>query len=569
MLRSPFMSDRDMLRSPFMGDRGQEARSLGDYFSILRRRWLSIVAMLVVTVAAAATLTFTQVPVYRSSMKIVVGQGEGVFRAEFGSAADEFTQTMSDLFQSDIVASTVVDNLELDATSSELIEDLHVETKPSSAVLDVSFDATNREHGRVILQEFGDVFTDLVSERLATSTAGTGGSEITASIFDPAHYVADLVSPRRLLNLAVASALGLVLGLLLGLTREHFDDRLRGVDRIEAAFGQGNSSTLPPRYLGHRPIASSHAKALGWSGRRRVDPVLAELMTDRLRSDLLWPWEEGENKTIVVTSARPEEGKTAIVVNLSVAVARAGHDVILVEADLRRPRIREYLKLPARSSVPSLDMVLSGSRSLEEALVPIPLFSADVSKSETPGVSLTRTSRGRIGVGQGSLNAIVALPGQVSGMDFSAQDVAELLDKLHEKAPIVIVDTPPLLSVTDAYPFIASADTVVAAFRNGRSTSSSTQELRRVFARLGVTDRVRTVVTEVDPPFDVAYGYVSTPAGRSKRADPVTPFSSGLMRVGRASKPEPGRNSKVSTTKSSSSEDSELPDVETGAPVSE
>jgi len=558
-----------MLHSAVMSDRGREARSLGDYLSILRRRWLSIVAMLVVTVAAATALTFTQVPVYRSSMKIVVGQGEGVFRAEFGSAADEFTQTMSDLFRSDIVASTVVDNLELDTSSSELLEDLHVETKPSTAVLDVSFDDTNREDGRVILQEFGDVFTDLVSARLATSTSDTGSSEITASIFDPAHYVVDPVSPRPLLNLAVASALGLVLGLLLGLTREHFDDRLRGIDRIEKAFGERNTSTLPPRYLGHRPITSSPAKTRFRGGRHRVDPVLAELMTDRLRSDLLWPWDEGENKTIVVTSARLEEGKTTIAINLSVAVARAGHDVVLVEADLRRPRMHEYLKLPARSSVSSLDMVLSGRRSLEEALVPISLSNADVSTSETSGVSLKRTSDGRVRAGQGSLSAIVALPGQASEMDFSTQAVAELLDKLHEKAPIVIIDTPPLLNVSDAYPFVASADTVVAAIRNERSTSSSTQELRRVFARLGATDRVRTVVTEVDPPFDVAYGYVSTPARRSKRSDPAAPSSSGLVRVGRASKAEAGRGSKPPTPNSPSAEESESSDVETGAPVSE
>ena len=88
-------------------------RSLTDYLAIIRRRaWLTALVA-VVTVGGAAAYTFRQPTLYRASMKIVIGQQGGAFQLNVGNVAGTFTQTMSDLLQSDVVAKDVIDRLYL------------------------------------------------------------------------------------------------------------------------------------------------------------------------------------------------------------------------------------------------------------------------------------------------------------------------------------------------------------------------------------------------------------------------------------------------------------------------
>ena len=93
-----------------------------------------------VTVSAAGVYTFNQPTVYRSSMKIVVGQGGGIVPSQIGSSAQQLTQTLSDLLQSGIVSRTVIARLHLHMKPPELLSHLHVITKPDTSVLQVLYD---------------------------------------------------------------------------------------------------------------------------------------------------------------------------------------------------------------------------------------------------------------------------------------------------------------------------------------------------------------------------------------------------------------------------------------------
>ena len=95
--------------------------------------------MILVTVtalSAAAAISFTQQNVYRASTKIVVGQGGGIFQPQFGNVFQQFTQTMSSLFKSEVVANTVIHDLDLNETPKSLLAHVHVASTPDSAVLD-------------------------------------------------------------------------------------------------------------------------------------------------------------------------------------------------------------------------------------------------------------------------------------------------------------------------------------------------------------------------------------------------------------------------------------------------
>src|SRR5436190_19265377 len=107
-----------------MPDTEEPARTLSDYLAIVRRRWWLIALVTIVTLGAAGAYTYRQPTVYRSVMKIVVGQGRGIFLPEVGNVAEQFTQTMSDLLHSDITAVRAIRQLGLHMTAAHLLANL-------------------------------------------------------------------------------------------------------------------------------------------------------------------------------------------------------------------------------------------------------------------------------------------------------------------------------------------------------------------------------------------------------------------------------------------------------------
>lgn len=501
----------------------ERAPNLLDYLHIIRRGWWKLALATLIAVGAAAGYTFTQPAVYRSSMKIVVGQGQGIFAPEVGNVAEQFTQTMSDLLASDIVAAEVIEELDLELTPAELLGNATVVTKPSTAVLEVTYDDTNRARGRAILTEIGETFTGLVQEKLVPAPGSTALPDdatnlaVTATIFDPAHYLPGQVEPKPLRNIAVAGVLGLVLGLLALVVGEQFNDTIKSVDDAELAFGQTATATLPPRFIGYRPLDPDAAP------NRRFDPVLAELALQRLTASLVWNWGPRDPRTFVVTSANPEEGKTTISSNFAVALALEGHDVILVEADLRRPMIAKFLRVEDGTNS-SLGSLARREIDVDAALhsVELPRRRSAASTSNAPG----------------RLRVFPSVPGEQWPRELDLDRAGELMEELQRHADYVIFDTPPILVVTDAYPLVAAADAVVATVRNGKSTVAATEALSKTLARLRLRKarRGEMVVTEAEPSFGAGhYRYEATPAKAPAAVPPKGPPAKGPAEAGPSS----------------------------------
>jgi capsular polysaccharide biosynthesis protein/MinD-like ATPase involved in chromosome partitioning or flagellar assembly len=478
----------------------EQVRQLSDYLSIVRRRFWLIALIAIVTIGAASAYVFTREPVYRSSMKILVGQGEGVFRSELVNATEELTQTASDLLETDIVATTVIEELDLDITSNELLGNLGVATEPSTAVLEVTYDDTDADRGLETLDQVGDTFEELVETELTS-----GKSSISATTFDDAHALPGQVEPKPIRDLAVAGVLGVLLGLLVAFLREQFDKTIRGVEQAETAFGQAVSGTLPPKLLGFRPFDTDGRKS------KRLDPVLAELALQRLRASVFWSWEAGQNRTVVVTSARPEEGKTTVAVNLAVSMAAEGRDVILVDADLRRPLIHEYLNVEVGSNTKGLDAIGRREVAIEDALIDVPL---DTSRLGAPGsAARKRAASAASAERQPRLRVMPAAPGHTLPAEFTMDRAQEIVEELRSMADYVIFDAPPILVVSDSFPLVVAVDSVIAIVRNGKSTSPATTTLGRTLARLRLR-HVRSaelVLTEIETDVDAGrYSYYST-----------------------------------------------------------
>src|SRR6266516_4750358 len=181
---------------------------------------------------------------------------------------------MSNLLRSDVVAERVVSDLGLNVSPDQLLGHLSVNTAPESAVLEVHYDSQDPRLSRLVLGAVGVVFTRLVDERLATGSRQAASTQVSATIFDPAHLLPGPIQPKPVRNLAVAVILELLFGVVAAVARDAFDDTVRNIGDAEQSFGQTATATLPRGLLGYRPFNAD-------ANKKKIDPVLAELAFER------------------------------------------------------------------------------------------------------------------------------------------------------------------------------------------------------------------------------------------------------------------------------------------------
>jgi Mrp family chromosome partitioning ATPase/capsular polysaccharide biosynthesis protein len=493
--------------------------TLRHYLHVLQRQGWLILLTLAIALGVAALITSRQASVYQASMKIVVGQGGivigkngSLFEPALTSDVNRFTATMTNLLESNVVAQTVIDDLGLPLTPEKLLGRLHVTTKPDSSVLEVSYRGNNKGAAVRILRDTGRVFTRLVHDRLgAGATQGSNGQAtppVTTSVFDPAHLEPGRVSPRPGRNLAFAGGLGLLLGLVLAFARESLDDRIRTRRDAEDWFGAPVMGSLP------RGIRGKSLADVG--GRGRAEQTAEAL--DLLRANVQFAQTGGSGGSLVVTSALPEDGKTTVVANLGMTLALAGHDVICVEADLHRPMLLEYLGV--REGIYGLTDVVAGRVEVDRALQAVTLTLASSNgagdSQERPRTNAPDASAaGRLRVlGTGRK------PDRPSAFLGAGRDrIVKLMGELANKADYVLLDTPPILALADAFPFALTADTVLIVARNGRTTKQNAQAVRSTLEGLGAK-RVAVVLTDVRT--QNGYGYYHYTGRRQKRRPTIS-----------------------------------------------
>lgn len=472
------------------------ARPVVHYIRVLKRRWALVALVGMVTIGGAAAYSFTQQPIYRSSFKAFFD-----LPADERNATNPTTQTMASLVLTFGVAEQVKADLGLPDTPEDLLSRLGTVTEPDTPTLEVRYDDPDPDRGIRVVEDVAKVFQRRAQAILDDQAKlSKDEARVIVTVPDPP-YLVGKVQPQPVRNIAVAAVLGLFLGIVAAFVREQFDDTLRGAEEAEEAFGRPPTAILPPKVLGYRPF--------GPRRRRGPDPVVTELILQRLAADIVWSPEGADTRTLLVTSANPEEGKTTIAANLAVELAASGHKVIVVEADLRRPVLGQHLGLDRVNGTIGLDTVLRGQATITAAMVEVPVW--DRTGSPPP----SGTPEGRR-LSQGHLRAIVAGPGHVWPSEVGMERITEILGVLKSRADYVVLDAPPILVVPDAYPLVSAVDAVVAVVRSGRSTASATAAMSALLVRLRAR-RVHLVLTEAEAPFGQTYRAYVTP--RSSKRD--------------------------------------------------
>jgi Mrp family chromosome partitioning ATPase len=229
-----------------------------------------------------------------------------------------------------------------------------------------------------------------------------------------------------------------------------------------------------------------------------------------LTASLRFSGERKESGVIVVTSARPEDGKSTVVAHISSALARTGGLVTAVEADMYRPALHRLLD--AEAAGPGLTDVLSGERELEDVLIEIPAPLLVPAAAERGANGVHAAERGANGLRDTGSDAVrlqllpAGTPHPMPAELLSLGTTGELVSRLRTLSEYVVIDTPPMLLSGDSFPLLQLADTVIVVCREGETSRDEAQSVRARLATLGI-DRYNIVLTNSSQAQQRTYGY--------------------------------------------------------------
>jgi polysaccharide biosynthesis transport protein len=319
----------------------------------------------------------------------------------------------------------------------------------------------------------GQLQAELTTLSRAASTA-----DGAAEIVDRATPPSSPSSPKPKRNALIGAFGGLLLGLALALVREQLDRRVRHSKDLEEAFGLPVLASVPKS----RALAGQNGKAL-----EQLPAGDAEAF-QLLRANLHYLNTEQELRSVVVTSTDVGDGKSTVALNLAKADAAVGKKVLLIEADLRRPRLAGLLGLGNAEGLTK--------------------FLADTSK---PLVDVThRVPVGQRGNGAGSSNTLdVVVAGTIPENPSELINSDRMRDLIREGEAdydLVVLDTPPATMVADAIPLMSEATAVIVVGRVGRITSAQADGLREQLERIDAP-AFGLVANFAHAPGKYGYGY--------------------------------------------------------------
>jgi succinoglycan biosynthesis transport protein ExoP len=420
---------------------------LKHYVRVLREQWWLIVTCVLVAVGLAAALAWTSTPKYGAHVKLFVSTKDSTDATaayQGGLFGQQRVKSYADIVASDRVVSAVKSELKLPDSVGTLQSEITGSAPLDTVLVNVTVTDTDRARARDIANAVGRQFSTLVNE--LETPQGQTVSPIKVSVVEPASLPGAPVSPNKKLDLVLGLLIGLAVGVGVAVLRETLDTSVGGREEaaelvdapVLAAFREDEKVRTRPLIVNDDSF-SPRAEAF-----RQLRTNIRYLSLDR------------SVKSLVVTSSVESEGKTTVAANLAIALAQSGEQVILVDADLRRPRVAELLGLNPQVG---LTNVMVGTAHIDEALA-----------TWREGLPLRVLTAGEV-------------PPNPSEM-LGSHRMDDVLKELLARSSVVVFDSPPLLPVTDAAILTSLTDGALLVARAGKTRrdalASSAESLRRV-----------------------------------------------------------------------------------------
>ncbi|WP_081589151.1 polysaccharide biosynthesis tyrosine autokinase [Arthrobacter sp. Rue61a] len=386
--------------------------NIRDYVRILRRNWILITALTLLGLLAGGVLTVISKPTYTAETQLFVAiQNSGTVQElqQGNNFSQARVQSYVRTIDSPLVLQPAIDSLGIDVTAEQLASRVTASTELNTVLIKISVADESAVQAAALAQAVGDSLIRTVDTLEKPKTGGS--SPVSLSIIKPAKAPLAPSAPNGRLNVILGLVVGLVLGVGAALLRTVLDNRVR----TEADLRKVTDAPL----LGGITYDQDATKKPLLTQAAHQSPRAESFR--QLRTNLQFANVSGRAKSVLVTSSLPGEGKSTTAINLAIALAQAGQSVCLVDADLRRPMVSEYLGLDRNAG---LTTYLVGKADVNDLLQP---WGDDQLFVLTSG-------------------EIPPNPSELLG----SEGMRQLLSRLESVFDSVVIDAPPLLPVTDA-----------------------------------------------------------------------------------------------------------------------
>ncbi|MBN1461175.1 MAG: polysaccharide biosynthesis tyrosine autokinase [Armatimonadetes bacterium] len=494
-------------------DRVAGARPM-DYFRVVRERKWAVVVVLILVVGAVAAYSFLKTPVYQASaevLRLTASLDETLFGNTVFQVRDASRelQTGANLVKLNVVATMVKEDLNSGRSTESLLAMTKATAIAETDLIRISSESTDPEEAAAVANSFARQFIryrqdayrailaaadeqvvaelagmtpeELLSERGVTLAQKheelgilwamqTGGFELVQT----AEVPADPVAPRPVRNTGFALAGGLILGILLAFLIDYVDRRIKTEEQLEREFGMPVLASVPR--VGKRFAFNNGSHARDMIGFAKAEsPFLEAYRT--LRSNLRFYQTDQPARVLLVTSGLAQEGKTVTAINLALSLALTGARVSLIETDLRRPMTDQYLGL--RNDV-GVSTVLAGSSAFKDSVQAVRVSHL------VPDARLATKAQNTGATAQAVVLCMTSGPLPPNPAELLASPrMLELLKTAAAHTEYVVVDSPPVLLVSDALNVAEHTDGVIVAAKIKSTTVDEAREVRTVLERAG------------------------------------------------------------------------------------
>lgn len=387
--------------------------NLQDYLHVFRKRWRVILLVLLLAIGVAAATVILSPKQYTSKIQFFVstsGAGDNSALLQGSTFTQQRVKSYSKLLETPKVLSPVIAKTGLNMTPDQLANAITTTIPLDTVLIDVTVTDRSAQQSAIIAQAIGDQFPATVADLETVANTSTP-SPVKVTVVRDASTDGLPVSPKPARDIALGAIIGLLLGVGAALLRDLLDTTIKGERELreitqDAVIGNIEFDTDA---VSHPLIVQADPKS------RRAEAFRS------LRTNLRFVDAANHPRSLVVTSCVPAEGKTTTTTNLALTLAATGSRVCLVEGDLRRPKLPDYLGV--EGSVGLTD-VLIGRTEVVEVLQ-----------------QFGDTSMWVLGAG-----AIPPNPSELLGSPIMERTIRDL----ESRFDYVLIDGPPLLPVTDS-----------------------------------------------------------------------------------------------------------------------
>ena len=421
---------------------------LRSYLAAIRKSWLLVVVTAIVGATAGTLAYLLTPPTYASTIDFYVSTPaeKGSNPQASGQFAEARVNSYIVLLSSEQMGKRVIDATGLDLTPQEVATKIEATSELNTVIVTANVIDGSPQRSLQIAQGVAEGFPRLVDE---LDNQGRDNEIVVIHAVSGPTLDAKPISPDPKLYIGLGLAAGIALGLIIAILREVFDNSVRTVEGAQRLIGAPVLGTIlyDPDTKRSPLIVGDESTSLRAEAYRQ------------LRTNLLFINAAHSANTVMITSSVPLEGKSTTAANLALTFVESGERVLLIDADLRRPQLSQLLGL---NEDVGLTNVLAGQISLDEAIQPW-------------------------GNGGLCLLASGSAPPNPSELLGSAR-MSEIMTTVQQQFDKVVIDTPPVLPVTDAAVASAYAEAVVVVVHHGQTSrtqvANAASTLENVDARV-------------------------------------------------------------------------------------